>query len=329
MDKLLVICGPTATGKTNIASMIAGKIPSELVSADSRQVYRFMDIGTGKDLPENARVLPDRVKVPYGSGTRTLQPYSFGPSKIWLYDAVFPDEPFSADDYVRMARPVIRHIWRRGRLPIVVGGTGLYIKMLLQGSDTRIPPDNALRRKLENASVVTLQEILRSESPEVWARLNASDRWNPRRLVRKIEIVRAGRTKEARLPGLRADVLSVGLTAASSVLYPRIDVRVRERVGKGLIKEIDALLKKGYSFSLHSFSSLGYREWEPWFDGSAPRTEKEKQAILAKWQFHEHAYARRQMTWFRKIPSILWFDVGREGYEKNIEEAVTAWYTRK
>jgi tRNA dimethylallyltransferase len=265
MDKLLVICGPTATGKTALAAALAKQFNGELVSADSRQVYRGMDLLTGKDRPN----------VP-----------------IWLYDVVNPDEAFSVSQWVKLARAAISDIHKRNKLAIVVGGTGLYIKALLTPFDTiDIPPDKRLRKKLQSASVVELQGMT------VRGDMNQSDWNNPRRLVRKIEIAK-GETVKNRQEKIY-NTLLIGLTAPASVLDARIDARFKERVRQGMEKEIDVLLKK-YGREFPSMSAIG---------------------------LNEHAYARRQMTWFKKQSGIYWFDVTDANFMHQVEAIIRPWYT--
>mgnify|MGYP001615994319 CR=1 FL=1 len=279
MNKLLIICGPTATGKTALAVQIAKKFDGELVSADSRQVYIGMDIGTGKDRA--------KIDVP-----------------VWLLDIVNPDEEFSVSVWVKLAGQAVADILSRNKLPIVVGGTGLYIHALIHRPETMdIPPDKKLREKLQNASVGVLQHMI---EPTILQSMNQSDRQNPRRLIRKIEIARAKKT--LRKSKKIFDCLSVGLTAPQSDLYTRIDDRVDERLRQGMKEEVETLIKK-FGRNFPSMSALGYRS-------------------LEHWKKDEHSYARRQRTWFKKQKSIEWFDVTGPGYPENVTRSILAWYTR-
>jgi len=268
-DKLLVVCGPTATGKTKLASDLAKKFNGELISADSRQVYRGMDVTTGKDRPD----------VP-----------------VWLYDVVEPDEEFSVSKWVMLAKAAIADITKRNKLPIVVGGTGLYIKALLTPLDTiDIPPDERLRSIFGPLSVKQLQQMIERGD------MNKSDWNNPRRLMRKIEIANFKR------PGLKGpqgralqkyDVLLIGLTAPISMLDKRIDERLKMRRQSGLEKETASLFAK-YNRSLPSMSAIG---------------------------LNEHAYARRQMTWFKKQKNISWFDIIDKEWNTQVTKTVSTWY---
>jgi tRNA dimethylallyltransferase len=294
MKQLLVICGPTATGKTNIAVRIAKQLRGELVSADSRQVYRDMDIGTGKDREE------------------------VGDIPLWMIDVARPDEEFSVSRYVKLAKPCIDHIRQRGALPVVVGGTGLYIDALLHPKETiDIPPNQQLRDQLSRFSIEALQKELQQRSPAVFSKLNASDRMNPRRLIRKIEIARAS-VPSAPVQQEATDVLCIGLYAPMQELYRRIDARVEKRVRQGIRQEIHALQQKGYDWNLPSMNTLGYKEWK---DVTDP-----KQAI-ARWKYNEHAYARRQMTWFRAMKYIVWIDTTADSWQDEVTQKVLRWYT--
>lgn len=301
MNKLLVICGPTATGKTGLALKLAQRFNGELISADSRQVYKGMDIGTGKDLPPDV--------------------------KIWLYDVVNPDKEFSVAHYYKLAWETIKKTWQRKKLPILVGGTGLYIKAIIDGIDTLgIPEDSNLRKELEKKDVSYLQKKLKEINPFQLEKMNQSDRKNPRRLIRAIEISinpPAGGQVSSIKNNLKKDndPLFVGLTASREVLYKRIDERVEKRVRQGIVEEISRLLKKGYSWNLPAMSGLGYRQWKEFFEGK--ETEKE---ATQKWKYAEHAYARRQLTWFKKDKRIIWYDINDSDYKDKIVAQVSTWY---
>lgn len=179
--KLLVICGPTATGKTALGIYLAKKFEGELVSADSRQVYKGMDIGTGKDLPGNSKLEIRNSKL---GGS-----YKVAGVPIWGYDLISPKEEFSVARYIKIAGKIIKDIWERDKLPILAGGTGLYIKGVVDGIPTAFIPKNiALRESLGKRGVRELFEILAEMDAVKAASLNISDKKNPRRLVRAIEI---------------------------------------------------------------------------------------------------------------------------------------------
>jgi len=322
MNKLLVICGPTATGKTSLGIILAKKFDGEIVSADSRQVYRGMDIGTGKDLPKSSR-------LPVGY-------YLFSGIPVWMLDVVEPNQEFSVAQYVDLAQKIIKDVLKRGKLPIIVGGTGFYIKGLIDGIETLgVEPDWELRMRLESRPAQKLFDLLSRIDPIKAASLNASDRKNPRRLIRAIEIASKSRRLEtatakagSRYGGkdqrqkISAEILCIGLKAELKELYKRIDERVDERAKLGVEKEIKKLIKKGYYWNLPAMSAMGYREWQPFFEGKATKEE-----IIQKWKFDEHGYARRQLTWFKKDERIEWFDITSPSFKNKVEKLVESWYT--
>lgn len=329
-NKVLVICGPTAAGKTSLAVGLGKQFKGELISADSRQVYKGMDIGTGKDLPKNAEFRIKNKELGVKERNYTLGHYFFDDIPVWLLDIVKPGYRFSVADYVKCANVVIQDIWQRGKLPILVGGTGFYIKAVIGGiGSLGVEPDWELRRELEKYSLIELQKRLKKLAPERFQKMNQSDQQNPRRLIRAIEIALAGGQKSD-VHSLKADILMIGLKAGYKILYQRIDKRVKARIKRGIKKEIEALLRS-YTFDNSVLgTTLGYQEWRPFFEKK--ETEDE---VIQKWKFAEHAYARRQMTWFRKAlrraqdknKKIIWFDITKRSFEKKIAKRVREWYS--
>ena len=180
MKRIIVILGQTATGKSNLAVKIAQKIDGEIISADSRQVYKNLDIGTGK-LPS----INSKVSVEKGEGYWVLDGV-----KVWLYDLLYPDKRYDVSQFVTEARDKIEEVNFNNKLPILVGGTGFYIRSLIDGfSNSLIPLDQNLRKTLEKLSLIELQTKLQNISSKAWNQLNNSDKNNPRRLVRKIELL--------------------------------------------------------------------------------------------------------------------------------------------
>lgn len=327
MNKLLVICGPTATGKTSLALKIAKKLGGELVSADSRQVYRGMDVGTGKDLPVNFKFQITNYKL----GRKKAGYYADGKTRIWLLDVVEPDQDFNVAQYTNLAWRIIKDIWKRDKLPILVGGTGFYIKSVVDGLETLGVPQNPplrayLEQKAEEKGVEALYDELSRLDPEKAAVMNRSDRKNPRRLIRAIEVARwemeISGWQKAKKGQPEFDLLMIGLTTPTDELYARIDARVEERIRRGSEEEVRRLLEKGYSWELPAMSAMGYREWRAFIEGKAGLEDVKK-----LWQNHEHGYARRQLTWFKKDKRIKWFDVGRSDFEKQVEKEVGEWYS--
>ena len=262
--KLVIICGPTATGKTDLAARLAKKFSGSIISADSRQVYKGMDIVTGKDRPKGV--------------------------SIWGYDLVKPSQDFSVAHFVRLAREQIKKIHRRGHLPIVVGGTGFWLKALVKPPATiNIKPNSQLRKKLEKLSIAQLRRQLERLDPERAANMNQSDRNNPRRLIRAIEV--AKQPRDSLRPTIY-DAHWIGLTAPLKVLDRRIEDRVRQRVKAGAIKEWERLCRR-FAAKLPSMSAIGYRELPD----------------IDQWVRAEKQYARRQLTWFKKNKAIKWYTI--------------------
>ncbi len=308
MDKLLIICGPTATGKTSLGFYLAKKFDGEIVSADSRQVYQGMDIGTGKDIEK---------------GKWTEGHWEIKGIPLWLVDVVKPNQEFTVADYIELAQKTIKDIWRRKRLPIIVGGTGFYIKGLIDGIETLgFEPDWELRMRLEDLPAQKLFDFLARLDPNKAGSMNVSDRQNPRRLIRQIEIASQGQKKGKQEKLKVKSLLFIGLKTPFKKLYQRIDKRVEERVRKGAEKEARELIKKGYSWDLPAMSAMGYREWRAFFENRVTKAE-----VIQKWKFDEHSYARKQMTWFKKDERINWFEISQPDFKKRVEKLVKSWYT--
>jgi len=331
-NKLLIICGPTATGKTRLAIHLAKKYYGELISADSRQVYKGMDIGTGKDFKEGSWIKDQRLHIQIKNDDYELIAYNRNGIPIWMYDVVDPDEGFSVSQYHRLANEVIKDIGKRGKLPIIVGGTGLYIQSLLFPFETsHIPPNKILRQSLDVLSIEHLQKKLQKEDVTLWNSLNLSDRQNPRRLKRKIEIALYKQDNKSldskTIKQENSDTLLIGLTASYPALYKLIDERVEQRIKEGTVEEIRTLLLKGYTWDLPSMNTFGYKEWKEYFNVSNVPYRKPEKEIIQRWKWDEHGYARRQMVWFRKMKYIRWFDITDPLYDKNVEVCVRSWYT--
>lgn len=322
--KLLVICGPTATGKTKLAVSIAKQFDGEIISADSRQLYKGMDIGTGKDLPTKETIDRLRLAAQFKGKNYTLVPYNFDTIPIWMYDVVNPDEEFSVAHYHALATQVIADIHKSHKPPIAVGGTGLYIRAITRGIETAsIPPDLALRKALLQLPLIKLQQKLVDNFPDNWKNLNDSDKKNPRRLIRKFELGSSPLKQKSSSPSY--DVLWIGLTLPPDVLKKRIDVRVDTRIAKGQEKEIETLLARGYGWNLPSMSALGYKEWRTYWEYN--RQPGRLEALRVQWKRAEYQYAKRQLTWFKKEPSVEWYDVSSPAIGPQIERRVASWYT--
>jgi len=239
---LIIITGQTATGKTKLALELAEKYNGELVNFDSRQIYKYLDIITGKDLPNNTKLKDEYFLIP--------NPYSLIPIRLWLYDVVTPDQYFSSFDFVKQVKPIIEAIKKRGKTPILVGGTYLYLKHLLYGIDiNNSPPNFKLREKLNNKSVVELQKKLISLKRQIFENMNHSDQLNPRRLIRRIEIAKS-KTKTVLNKTVfikSVPKIFIGLKYKDkSKLRQVIEKRVEKRLKSGAVEEVEKLLKMGY-----------------------------------------------------------------------------------
>jgi len=284
---LTVILGPTASGKSALALDLAQRFAGEIVSCDSVAVYRFFEIGTAK---------PTRDE-------RTLVPHH-------LLDVAEPDEPFTAGDYARQARAAIDAIGERGSLPIVVGGTGLYLRALLEGLSPGPQRSEALRERLRQRATKFgssyLHRILGRLDPAAAAKIHAND---ASKLIRAVEVCLASRSRLSELWRQRGcdplrgfRVLRIGLNPPRNKLYDRINSRAREMFDNGLVEETEALLKRyGQRKEVTALDSLGYRHATQFLQGEF----KLEQAIAAAQQGHRN-YAKRQMTWFRREPDVLW-----------------------
>jgi len=293
MPPLLTIAGPTATGKTNLAITLSRLFPSTLFSADSRQVYREMDIVTGKDHPHNF-------------------------SLIGL-DIVKPNGACSVSVWYRHIHSPLNKTWQQNKLPIVVGGTGLYLKALTEGISTlKIPPNPDLRNMLEQLSLPDLQGRLQALDPTRFNKLNHSDRHNPRRLIRAIEISSTPHQEESITP---PDSLIIGLKYENNELYEqKVRSRVILRIKAGAVKETKRLLAH-YDPTLPAFSSLGYPPLIRYLKHDLTREE-----LINEWTRQELAYAKRQLTWFNKQKYLHWFDPSKAGFNNKVADLVKDWY---
>jgi tRNA dimethylallyltransferase len=287
---LLAVVGATATGKTALAARLGERLGGEVINADSRQVYRGMDVGTAKATAE------DR-----------------GRARHWLLDVVEPDDPFSLGRYLDLAHEALDDCWSRGVLPILTGGSGQYVWALLEGWQVpRVPPDEALRAELEaqaareglGALVAELERV----DPAYAARV---DRRNPRRVIRAIEVYRRTgqpvsppEADQTRRP-LEASWRVIALSCPRDELYRRIDTRVDGMIAAGLVEEVRGLVERGYGCDLPSLSGIGYRQVCQHLAGELSLNE-----AIARIKTETHRLARMQDAWFRRDDArIDWIDL--------------------
>lgn len=283
MRPLVAIVGPTAVGKSRLALHLAQALDGEIVSADSRQVYRYMDIGTAKPSVE------ERAQVPHH-----------------LIDIVDPDQDFSLALYQEMAYEALEGIERRGKLALLVGGSGLYVRALVEGWQVpRVSPDPELRRCFQARGGEALYRELQQIDPVAAEHIDPS---NVRRVIRALEVYRRSgvpfsQLQRRQLPPFR--VITVGLTTERSDLYRRIDARVDHMIERGLVEEVKDLVNRGYGFDLPSMSSLGYKQM-----GMMLERKMDLEDAVQRIKHETHRFARHQYTWFRPHDGrTQWFDV--------------------
>jgi len=275
---VIAIVGPTASGKTALAMRVAERLGGEIVSADSRQVYRAMDIGTAKPTAE------ERARI-----------------RHHLIDVADPGERYDVLRYQRDGRAALAEVRARGHVALVVGGTGLYVRALLDGLDlASLPHDPAVRARLESEDPATLHDRLRAVDPDAALRVDARNR---RRLVRYLEVVTIAGGPVNRVRGPSIAALRIGLRPPREILIAAIERRVRVMVEGGVLDETRALVTRGVDPRLPSMSAHGYVHWAAHLRG-----EIDLETAIALTARDVRAYSRRQMTWFRRDPAIRWFD---------------------
>lgn len=300
--------GPTAVGKTDLAFTLAKKFDGALISADSVQVYKGLDIVSGKDLPKTA------IKNGNNAGF-----YIDRGIPIFLLDVVEPTSSFSLHDFYKFATRYKQLILEQGKLPIVVGGTGLYVQTLLDGFNKSTMPDLSLRKKLEKLSVSELQQLLPDDKLQ---KLNDSDRNNPRRLIRAIEI-ESSKQQVASSKRNSYESLVIGLTCDREVLKQRIDARVDTRLKQGALDEVSSLFKNYKILSDQVKNANGYKQLFSFLKNEISLDE-----AIYRWKISEYHHAKNQMTWFRKYGMVEWFDIEKANFKKEIEKRVGDFYLR-
>lgn len=296
MQKAIIITGQTATGKTNQALDLAKKHGGQIISADARQVYTHLDIVTGKDFKDRNYVKVEDYK------NISIGYYTIEGIKVWGYDLLTPDMRFSSHNYTTIVEHIVKFTMNPYDLPIIVGGTYLYLQDLLYGFDIQVKPDWDLRKKLDSDTVEELQSRLDSKTLKS---MNNSDRNNPRRLIRKIEIQAAPQTPiTPHEPWIQAKEFHGYHFASKEDLRATITQRVHSRVAAGAIQETKSVLQKGYTKSDPGLQTIGYKEIFMYLDGEL--TEEE---AINSWITSEVQYAKRQWTFMRSNPDITWHEV--------------------
>lgn len=302
---LVLLVGPTAVGKSELAIRLAKRLEGEIVSADSRLFYRGMDIGTAKPSPD------ERTRVPHH-----------------LIDVANPDETWSLAVFQQAAQEAIADIHARNKLPFLVGGTGQYVRAVTEGwSPPEVEPDERLRNVLEHLQEekgrLWLHEKLKLLDPQ--AALNIDPR-NARRTVRALEVILSTgrRFSEQRQRGASPyRLLTIGLKRPRAELYRRIDARIEAMFAAGLLDEVSGLLAQGYAAWLPSLSAIGYREAT-----AVLRGEMSVEEAKAEMRRLTRIFVRRQANWFKESdPAIAWFEAGEEGVTDQVEAYIRAWLT--
>jgi len=299
-QKVVVIAGPTASGKSGLAVELSLLLQGEIVNADSMQVYRYMDVGTAKPAPSERRMVPHH-----------------------LLDVVDPDEEFNAAIYRSLAVPIIRDLLLRGKVCFVVGGTGLYIKTLLGGLLHCPPADKGLREKLrdqaEEQGLESLFRRLEALDPVSARKIHAHDKVRVLRALEIIELTKRPLSALVQGHGFQDSTfqaLKICLQIDRKELYHRINERSLLMVERGLVEETKNLLAGGYSPDLKPMKSLGYRHAVRYLEGRYDREEMVRQL-----QLDTRRYAKRQLTWFRADPSVTWIDPQRK---EHLVETITS-----
>jgi tRNA dimethylallyltransferase len=298
LSKVIVILGPTASGKSGMGIKFAKKYNGEIISCDSRQFYIGMDVGTAKvkSLKSKVKNIADRKqKIVYSENIAH-----------YMIDIIKPDQDFSVAEFKKQAEEIINDILRRKKLPIIVGGTGLYIQAIVDNlSIPEVPPDFKLRKKFEKIDIEKL-----------WARLIKLDpksasfvqRQNKRRIIRALEVcIKTGKPFSSfqKKGEPKYNFLQIGIKVDREKLYKRIDKRVDQMIDDGLIREVKKLNKK-YSWRLPAMTGIGYGE----FKGKLNKIKDEKvlTEIIQQIKYHTHQYARRQESWFKRDEKIKWIE---------------------
>ena len=297
-QKVIVICGPTASGKTALSIELAKKIDGEIVSCDSMQIYKEMDIGTAKPTVEEMQGI-----------------------KHYMIGIISPNERYSVADYKKDAKKAIREILNKGKVPIVVGGTGLYIDSLIYEIEYQdIEFDKEYREHLEKEvkekGLEELYNVAKEIDPEAIEKISKNDK---KRILRILEIYHAtGENKteqerKSRQKEVEYDYKVYALNMDREKLYDRINKRVDKMIEEGLIQEVEKIYKKYNDFPT-AMQGLGYKEVVEYLEGKLTKEE-----MIEKIKQETRRYAKRQLTWFRKNKQTIWLDVGKNTIQNNIE----------
>lgn len=313
-SKVLIICGPTASGKTALAFKLAGDKPTSIISADSRQIYEDLDIITGKDIPKNyikktSKLLFNGRPIiyfesyppPYEGGGKVGVSGRRGRVRLWGFNLLKPNESFNAYDFVALTNQIIARETTENRRIIIVGGSGFYLKALTEPLTLASAHVNEkLRQELNPLAVEALQQRLWEANPQKFLSLNDSDIKNPRRLIRALEVASAPSIKLDQSVQLDKDLEFdwIGIQMPIDTLKAKIRARVIARLNAGALDEVKQLLARYKDRSLPIYTSLGVKEIIAYFGNQINKDE-----LINLWTTSEVNYAKRQITWFKKQPA--------------------------
>jgi tRNA dimethylallyltransferase len=301
MRKIIIIAGPTAVGKTDISIQLAKKINGEIISSDSMQIYKHFNIGTAKVTAEEMDGVPH-----------------------YMVDNINPFEDFSVSEYAKMAKEYIEDIFSRGKVPIIVGGTGLYINALMYDMDFANADKNTeirkeLEYKLENMGNKYLYEELKKVDPESAERIHMN---NGRRIVRALEVYYStgeniSDFKNDPIKTKDYDFELFVLNRDRTHLYERINLRVDIMIKEGLLEEVKALMDMGLSLDTPAMRAIGYKEVYAYLNGDA-----DYDSMLSALKQNSRRYAKRQLTWFRRYDFVKWLDVEKSSKDEIVESII-------
>ncbi len=304
MNKIIALAGPTAVGKTKFAIKLANEFDGEIVSCDSMQLYKYMNIGSAKPTAEE-----------------------MSQARHHLVDMIDPREDFSAAMYQKLAKQAIADIFSRGKLPVVSGGTGLYLNSLLYDMDFSAPPQNPQYRQelleiAEKQGGNVLHEMLAERDPQAAAAIHPN---NSRKVIRALERLKEGEGRLRPFSSIRKEsedygVLLIALTRNRPELYERINRRVDILVEQGLFEEVEMLMNMGLTIDNISMKGIGYKEIFEFFSGKYSREE----AIDTIKKNTRH-YAKKQLTWFRRYDKMNWYNISEYDNDDTAAEVISEW----
>ncbi len=293
---VIVVCGPTGVGKTDLSYRIARKIPVEIISADSRQIYKYLDIGTAKPPKEILSQIPHH-----------------------FIDILYPDQHYSAGQFGSESRKILREIFDRGKMPLVVGGSGLYIRAMIEGffngNEYNSEVRESLQQRLKKEGLESLYRELLKIDKKSASKIHPN---NSVRILRALEVYLStgkplSELQAEKLPPLPFPVVKFGIHKDRRILYQDINTRVDQMFKRGLLAEVKNILQLGYNKNLNSLKTVGYKEVIEYIDG-----EIDFNVCVQQVKQNSRRYAKRQLTWFRNDKDVKWFEINDESDMKKI-----------